>query len=432
MTEPWQIILLILTLGLTAGTAWATFKGFGLFKIGWLNFSRLQDLEKQRRETKNRARQKALVAVIEHCRALRGQWILKESDLEIAENTRYLAEKIASIYHPQSDAPLMEARLGKLLEAFLELKNRIRVFSELKGVRAFTQFRLRHVHYLSQAWQKKKQWQQSAVGRAFARYKVARLFRWLYFLIRWMDLTFWMFKMLGYFLHDIVLKILLIRWYLTLGELAVGVYAERSAEPEFEADDLLAQLDSIPDQEIPTELPPGPRAIAEASRKKLMFQMSSLEWNQAKEIYFSLVNDIAGCHYPEAKEPLYEVKLYPLMMAVSRLSEEVASIREQPVLSRLLGVRVSHLLLAKDAMDFVRESELGGWLKKYPVGRFLKVSRLLYQTVKKKHPGFLFKDFAFFLVKEAGKRWGYVYLHDRIALEANHAYQETQLRGEED
>jgi hypothetical protein len=425
MTDPLQLILLILTLGLTAGTAFLTFKGFGLIKIGWLNFSRLKKLEKQAEETKDPLRNKALQTVIERCQALRGRWILTETDLKIADNTRNLAEEIASIYHPQSEAPLMEARLGKLLEAFLEMKNRILVFSELKGVRNLTQFRLRHAHYLSRAWKQKEQWQQSPAGQAFSRYKVASLLRWLYYLIRWMDLTFWIFKMLGYILHDIVLKILLIRWYLTLGELVIGVYSDRSEEAEFNADDLLDQLDSIPEQEIPNELPAGIRAIADRSRKGLMYQMSSLEWDQAKEIYGGLLRDIAGYYFPEAKEPLYEVKLYSLMMAVSRLSEEVASIRDQPVLNKLLGVRVSHLLLAKDAVDFVRESELGGWLKKYPVGRFLKASRLLYQTVQKKHPGFLFKDFAFFLVKEAGKRWLYVYLHDRIALEANHAYQET-------
>ena len=425
-----QLILVIITLGLTAGTAFVTFKGFGLIKIGWLNFSRLKDLEEQTQGTKDPLRKKALQTVIEHCQILRGQWILKEPDLEIAGKTLYLAEAIASIYHPQSDAPLMEARLGKLLEAFLELKNRIVVFSELKGVRNFTQFRLRQVHYLSRAWKKKEQWQKSPVGQVFSCYK--GLFKWLYFLLRCMDLTFWTFKMLGYILHDIVLKILLIRWYLTIGELVIGVYSERSEEPELRADDLLDQLGSIPEQEPPTELPAGVREIADRSRKGLMFQMSSLEWEQAKEIYSCLVQDIAGYHFPQAEEPLYEVKLYPLMMAVSRLSDEVASIRDQPVLKKLLGVRVSHLLLAKDAVDFVRESEFGGWLKKYPVGRFLKVSRLLYQTFQKKHPGFLFKDFAFFLVKEAGKRWIYVYLHNRIALETNHAYQETPLRGEED
>ena len=425
MTEPIQIILLGFAFVLVFAAALVSVKGFGLIKIGWLNFSRLKDLEKQREDCQDQTRKAALDAVIDHCQALRSRWILREPDLEIAKNTQQLGEKIAGLYHPQSRSPLMEARLGGLLDAFLELKNRIVVFSELKGVRTVTQFRLRHVHTLSKAWEKKEQLRRSPVGQAYSRYKVGALFQWAYFLVRFLDLTFWMFKMLGYILHDIVLKILLIRWYLTIGELAVKVYSERTGEPELEADDLLEQLDSIPEQEIPSELPSGTRAIADASRKTLMFKMSSLEWDQAKEIYFSMVKDIARHYFPKADFPLNEVKIYPLMMAVSRLSDEVASIRNKPVLNKLLGIRVSHILLAKDAMDFVRESELGAWLKKYPIGRFVKISRMVYQTVQKKHPGVLFKDFAFFLVKEAGKRWLIIYLHDKIALEANHAYKES-------
>ncbi len=430
MTNPVEIFLLALAFGLTLGIAIGAVKGFGLIKIGWLNFARLKELEKQKNDSNDPAKQKALQAVIQYCQHLRSKWILQEPDLRIAERTQRLAEEIALVYHPKSSNPLAEVRLGGLLEAFLELKTRIVIFSELKGVRTFTQFRLRHVRYLSRAWRKKEQWRKSPLGQTVARYKLAALFQWVYLLIRFLDLTFWMFKMLGYIVHDVVLKILLIRWYLTIGELTIRMYADRAGESDLDADELLSQLGSIPDEEISSELPAGARKIAEGSRKALMFQMSSVEWDQVKEIYFCLVKDIAGHYYPAAEEPLYEVKIYHLMMAVSRLSDQVASIRHKPVLNKLLNIRVSHLLLAKDALDFIRESELGSWLKKYQVGRFVKISRLLYQTVQKRHPAVLFKDFALFLAKEAAKRWVYIYLHDKIAVEANHAYK-ASLREEE-
>jgi hypothetical protein len=292
MTHPVEILLLALAFGLTLGVAIATVKGFGLLKISWLNFARLKELEKQKQDSKDPAKQKALQAVVEHCQDLRAKWILKEPDLRIAKRTRHLAMEIASVYHPQSSNPLAEVRLGGLLEAFLELKNRIVVLSEMKGVRTFTQFRLRHVRYLSRAWQKKEQWQKSRMGQAIARYKLAALFQWVYLLIRFLDLTFWVFKMLGYIVHDVVLKILLIRWYLTIGELALRIYADRAAEPELEADELLNQLGAIPDEEIPSELPTGAREIAEVSRKTLMFNRSSVKWNQVKEIYFDLVKSL--------------------------------------------------------------------------------------------------------------------------------------------
>ncbi len=417
-----EIFLLVLAFALTLGIAIVTVKGFGLFKIGWLNFARLKELVKQKQDSKDPEKQKALQAVIEHCQNLRSKWILEEPDLKIAERTQHLAEAIARVYHPQSRNPLAEVRLGGLLEAFLELKNRIVVFSEMKGVRTFTQFRLRHVRYLSRAWKKKEQWQRSKMGQAVARYKLAALLQWVYLLIRFLDLTFWMFKMTAYIVHDIVLKILLLRWYLTIGELTIRMYADRASESDLEADELLSELGSIPEEEMPSTLTSGAREIADKSRKSLMFKMSSVKWDQVKEIYFHLVKDLAGHYYPEAQEPLYEVKLYHLMMGVSRLSDQVAAIRHKPVLNKLLNIRVSHIMLAKDAMDFLRESELGVWLKKYPVGRFVKISRLLYQTVQKKHPGVLFKDFALFVVKESAKRWLYIYLHDKIAVEANHAY----------
>jgi hypothetical protein len=422
MSPSIEIILLALAFALTLVIAIGAVKGFGLLKISWLNFARLKELDKQKCDTKDPLKKKALEALIEHCQSLRSKWILDETDLKIAERTQQLATNIALVYHPQSKNPLAEVRLGGLLDAFLELKNRIVTLSEMKGVRSFTQFRLRHVRYLSRAWEKKEQWHQSKMGQAVARYKLAILLQWMYLFVRFLDLTFWMFKMAGYIAHDIVLKILLLRWYLTIGELTLQMYRDPAGESEQEADELLGQMGSIPDEEPPSTLTLGAKEIADRSRKSLMFKMSSVDWDQVKEIYFDLVKDLAGHYYPEAEEPLYEVRLYHLMMSVSRLSDQVASIRDQPVLNKLLNIRVSHIMLAKDAMDFLRESELGVWLKKYPVGRFVKISRLLYQTVRKKHPGVLFKDFALFVVKEAAKRWLYVYLHDKIATEANHAY----------
>ncbi len=120
MTHPVEIFLLALTFGLTLGIAIGTVKGFGLIKIGWLNFARLKELEKQKHDSNDPAKQKALQAVIQYCQHLRSKWILQEPDLRIAERTQHLAEEIALVYHPQSGNSLAEVRLGGLLEAFLD------------------------------------------------------------------------------------------------------------------------------------------------------------------------------------------------------------------------------------------------------------------------------------------------------------------------
>ncbi len=418
-------VLLALLAVIAAAAAVLTVRGYGVIRIGWLNFVRLKELDQQKEVAADPALKKALDAVIDHCQALRCKWILKEEDLNVGQATQRLVQEVAAIFHPQSTMPLAEARLGSLLDGFLELKQRIRALSEQKGVRALTQFRLRHVLTLSKAWQKKEEWQRSAWGQAVSRYRLVALFRWVYYAFRFMDITFWVFKMLGYIVQDVVLKVLLLRWYLTVGELAIRIYSDRAPEPDVDADDLLQNLGSIADPKVASDLPEGVREIADASRKELLFNVRALQWHQVREIYFYLVEDIGAHYFPEARQPRFEVKLYDLMLGVSRLSDEIGSLRNKPVAKQLLQIRLSHLLLAKDAVDYLRDSELLSWLKKYPVHRVMKLANLIYQTLSKKHPGLLLKDVAFFLVKETGKRWLYVYLHDRIALEANHTFKES-------
>ncbi len=47
---------------------------------------------------------------------------------------------------------------------------------------------------------------------------------------------------------------------------------------------------------------------------------------------------------------------------------------------------------------------------------------MLYKVFKKGHPGLLLKDAALILTREAGKRWLWVYLHDKIAVETDRVY----------
>ncbi len=134
---------------------------------------------------------------------------------------------------------------------------------------------------------------------------------------------------------------------------------------------------------------------------------------------------IARHYYPQVNHPLYEAKVFDLISGSARLAEEISEIRDKPLISKLLDLRVSHLLMMKDAADYLQDSEFLQWIKKYKLHQVLRFSNLLFQTIRKKHPGLLFKDFAFTLVKEGGKRWVYVYLHDRIAVEANHIFHQS-------
>ncbi|MDH5790387.1 MAG: hypothetical protein OEZ27_07330, partial [Nitrospinota bacterium] len=84
--------------------------------------------------------------------------------------------------------------------------------------------------------------------------------------------------------------------------------------------------------------------------------------------------------------------------------------------------RLSHLLKMRDATNWALENQVVDLARKYKVGTAVKYSALIYKAFKKGHPGILFKDAALVLAREAGKRWVLVYLHDKIAVEANWVY----------
>ena len=125
-------------------------KSYGILQVRWLNVSRLREFQQRASATSDPAERTSLNVITERCQALRGRWVLGEADLAVIENTRSLVREIAELYHPQSKQPLAEARIEKILNAFLEMKTHILQLTRLRGIREWTRFRLRHLVWLSE------------------------------------------------------------------------------------------------------------------------------------------------------------------------------------------------------------------------------------------------------------------------------------------
>ena len=400
-------------------------KGYGLLRIGWLNYSQLKKLEEERCRVTAVELNQCMRILIEHCQAIQRKWILDAEDLDIPRNTLELTKSIAAVYYPNEKNPVAEARIGQLLTGFLKLNEKLTQICQLSGVKQLTQFRIRHLVLLARAWKLKTNWEESPLGQFVAKYNVLTYFQWLINALRFLDLTLWAIKMIKDLIQEMTFKIILIRWYLMVGELSIRVFSEKSEESLIDEQDLLNEMANISGQELPSELPGGVRQLTEDTHKELVYSTHAVEWEEAKTIYMTLIERIARYYYPQVNHPLYEAKVFDLISGTARLAEEISEIRDQALLSKLLDLRVSHLLMMKDAADYLQDSEFLQWIKKYKLHQVLRFSNLLFQTIRKKHPGLLFKDFAFTLVKEGGKRWVYVYLHDRIAVEANHIFHKS-------
>ena len=186
-------------------------RGFGVIKLEWLNIKSMKEMRKLRQETGDPLHKGALEAILVHCKILNSKWILRESDLSILENTYTLVEKIARSYHPKSSHPVEEARIRWVLQAFMDLKNRLLVLTTWKGVHAVTQFRIHHILLLSRAWKLKEEWKEWKAVKFLTRHGLYPIFQWVFYLIRWLDLTFWAIRMMAFILQDVIFKVFLVR-----------------------------------------------------------------------------------------------------------------------------------------------------------------------------------------------------------------------------
>ena len=402
-------------------------RGFGVIKLEWLNIKSMREMRKIKQETNDPFQEEALEAILEHCKSLNSKWILMESDLSILENTYNLVEKIARSYHPKSSHPVEEARIRWVLQAFMDLKNRLLVLTTWRGVHAVTQFRIHHILLLSRAWKLKEEWKNWQAVKFLSRHGLYPLFQWLFYLIRWLDLTFWAIRMMTFILQDVIFKVFMVRWYLIVGELAIQVYRSQEKEPDIQTEDLLEDLNSMPEMDSPmmADLPEEILKISESSRDDILFHSWSVEWKKAKGIYIQLVEDIARIHHPQSKQPIYEAKLFDLLMGGVRFSEKIAAIQNIAFFNKLLDLRVAHVMMVKDTADYLMRSQALSWIREYKLTYIFKYAFLLFKVIRRGNPALLFQDFVLTLAGEGFKRWLYLYLHDRITIEANSVYQEN-------
>jgi len=375
-------------------------------------------------DTDNLKKKEALTIITDHCNSLNSKWLLGESDLHFSSNTYQLIQKIAYAYHPNSKSPMEETRIRCILNAFMELRNHLLALTTYKGIHAITQFRIRHVLILSRAWKAKESWKQWKFFVFLNDHGLYPFFRWLFFIIRCLDLTFWIMRMTTYILQDIVLKMFLVRWYLVVGELAIQVYSDEVKNSEIPIESILDDLDAMPEpgNQSKNNLPKKIKIISEVSRDEILYHTWSVEWGKVKGIYINLINSIAREHHPNSEQPIYEVKLSGLLASGLHLSEQIATIQTYPFVNKILDLKVSHALMTRDASDFLTNNQVLSWVRKHKLGYIFKYSLLLFKIIQKKHPALLFRDFAFTLAGEGCKRWLYLYLHDKIAVETNTLY----------
>jgi hypothetical protein len=388
-------ILLILLPGVVAVAVVVSMRNEltgGYRLLSWMK--RRLDLLKERgqksiSEKEKQAVQETLLA----CERLRN---IRFDGWDFKSATLSLIKKIAFIYHPNATAPIEQARLGDVLEALQEANQKVLHVIHLPQIEYVTQFRVAQIFdNYKKSPNNPRDTRQNKSGIK-SRLLEPLIFRW-------------------------VVRSLLIQWVLLVGEAALKVYGGKQEEGEVEAEALLADWENLQDApDIP--LPEGVKTIVESSKKKIVFSPTAIPWRKVGQIYFMLTDQIARHYHSDSAFPIYEARVCDLLKSVADSLEGISRLSQKPVLNKILKIRISQLTQAKDIALPLGQNKILEWVNKYQVGGIAKWSHTLYRTLQKKQPGILLRDVAFGLVKEGGKRWLVLYLHGKVAAEANKLY----------
>jgi len=360
--------------------------------LSWMR-RRISLLKGRGQKAVSEKEQQAIKETLLACERLRNvsfeEWDFKSTTLS-------LIKKIAFIYHPNATTPIEQARLGDVLEALQEANQKILHVIHLPQVEYVTQFRVIQIFDSYKTSSKNPKTTGSNKSGIKNRLLESLILRW-------------------------VVRSLLIQWVLLVGEAALKVYGGNQEEGVVEAEAILTDLENLPDAPD-TPVPENLKKIVDSSKKKIVFSPTAIPWKKIGQIYFMLTEQIARYYHSDSAFPIYEARVCDLLKSFADSLEGVARLGQKPVLNKILKIRVSKLTQAKDIALPLGQNKILEWVNNYQVGGIAKWSHTLYKTLQKKQPGILLRDVAYGVVKEGGKRWLVLYLHGKIAAEANKLY----------
>jgi hypothetical protein len=380
----------VVVLAVLAGMRNELIGGYRL--LSWMK-RRLRLLKERGQKSSSKKEKQAINEILIACDSLRNisfnKWNFKSATLSVIK-------KIAFIYHPNATVPIEQARLGDVLEALQETNQKILHVIHLPRINYVTQFRVAQIFdngKTSPNNPNDTRKNKSGIKTYFLKRLIPK----------------W------------IVKLLQIQWMLWVGEAALKVYGGKQEEAEVEAEALLADLENLLD-ESEAPLPEGVKLIVESSKKKIVFSPTTIPWRKVGQIYFTLIDHIARHYHSYSSYPIYEARICDLLKSVADSLEGVARLGQKPVLNKILKIKISQLTQVKDLALPLGQNKVMEWVNEYQVGGIAKWSHTLYKTLQNKQPGILLRDIAFGVVKEGGKRWLALYLHGKVAVEANKLY----------
>jgi len=331
----------------------------------------IEAIERGMEKAADENRKRALSLVLQTCRRVKNA---SSADVQELSGLMAYIRSIAACYHPESERPELQVKIGKFLNAGRLLAVRLDRVLSRPGFKHLQRAKIRHIRQ-SLNWYNGLR--RSRIGRLFQ--TLGRPFKKLY----WLRLVIIpdLFTWLAYFSNRLTLlvlaKCLLTDIYLFVGKICVEAFAESGGCEDLAVDveHLEDTLEEINRLEPEKNLVDDPQLLMVRDRlaglNRLILSAPGL--SDFKGAVQEAAAIIAARHFPAAERPLEEAALGPLLKRSCSWLNTICETEKLSVINKFYGVRLMTLY----DMKSISEGQIFEQIKV-----LAKTGRSFYRLVK--------------------------------------------------
>ena len=425
----WHILQGVLAFGVMVLTAASIIVVWRL--RGILNWKRslsdeLKGLNKEAEAAGERKKQ-ALKVVRERCHRL---WHATSPELrELADISVYV-HSIATCYYPGLEKPELRISIGRFLKSAHDSVDRLELILRRPGFQRLRGIRIRHIRNSYEWYDRVSQYW---IVRCVSRYRklVTKIFQLRLVILP--DPFSWLAYLSNRLTMLTLTRCLLVDVYLFVGRLAIQAYDEEGKEELIpselgELEKVLEDLDSLE----PSEPDVTDTRILEIRNRLVGFSsilISSPGLEDWKKAVGRAAKVIARKYFPDAKRPLEEAALGPLLIRSQIWIKSVCKTEKIPVVKRFHRIQIQSLYRVKSFTDILLPKHVRIFAKKtWDMYRWMKWPLMVYQGVKKSSPVGIAMDVGWMVSKKAFTNFICRYTFDMACEELEMIYSQSRAK----
>ena len=398
---------------------------------GILNWKRslsdeLKGLNKEAEAAGERKKQ-ALKVVRERCHRL---WHATSPELrELADISVYV-HSIATCYYPGLEKPELRISIGRFLKSAHDSVDRLELILRRPGFQRLRGIRIRHIRNSYEWYDRVSQYW---IVRCVSRYRklVTKIFQLRLVILP--DPFSWLAYLSNRLTMLTLTRCLLVDVYLFVGRLAIQAYDEEGKEELIpselgELEKVLEDLDSLE----PSEPDVTDTRILEIRNRLVGFSsilISSPGLEDWKKAVGRAAKVIARKYFPDAKRPLEEAALGPLLTRSQIWIKSVCKTEKIPVVKRFHRIQIQSLYRVKSFTDILLPKHVRIFAKKtWDMYRWMKWPLMVYQGVKKSSSVGIAMDVGWMLSKKAFTNFICRYTFDMACEELEMIYSQSRAK----